>query len=80
MISLFAVFLFAYRKLDLCQALTFALLLAAPVCLATPPSVSLKNTPDGAESLLIPSRTSSRLHSPPNVGQIYNSHSRETSL
>lgn len=36
------VFLFAYRKLTLCQALTFALLLAATDCLSTPQSVSLK--------------------------------------
>lgn len=36
------VFVFAYRKLTLCQALTFALLLAATVCLSTPQSVSPK--------------------------------------
>lgn len=35
-------FFCASRKLDLGQALTFALLLAAPVCLSTPPSVSLR--------------------------------------
>ncbi|CAG12468.1 unnamed protein product, partial [Tetraodon nigroviridis] len=49
-------------KLDLCQALTFALLLAAPACLSTPPSAWISPWGPSADSPGRPVRARRQLH------------------
>uniref|UniRef100_A0A669CSV1 ADAMTS like 5 n=1 Tax=Oreochromis niloticus TaxID=8128 RepID=A0A669CSV1_ORENI len=56
--------IFAWRKLTLCQALTFVLLLVLPVCLSSPQSPSWISAwgPNSDDSSVHPARTRRQLH------------------